>query len=119
MPDKKIYEEFIEWLGNTWWELPESKYLAPMIKASFTPEEAKFLTAFPFEPSSLEKLADLKGMDTEELEAKLKVLGEKGMIYKSARGDSMRYRLNDSFFSLLRANLWPGLQDKRAKSPLQ
>ena len=27
----------------------------------------------------------------------------------------MGYRLNDSFFSLLRANLWPGSQDERAK----
>jgi electron transport complex protein RnfB len=115
MPDKKIYEEFIEWLGNTWWELPESKYLLPMFKANFNPEEAKFLTDFPFEPTSLEKLADLKGMDTEKLKSKLKVLGEKGMIYKSARGDSVRYRLNDTFFSLMRANLWPGLQNERAK----
>jgi len=44
MPDEKIYKELIEWLGNTWWELPESKYLVPMIKANFTPEEAKGCT---------------------------------------------------------------------------
>ena len=113
MAEASVYREFIDWLGKTWWELPESDHLLPMIKANYTAEEAAFLTGFPFGGTSLEHLAEAKGMAPEELEPMLKELGEKGMIYKSRRGDSMRYRLSDSFFSLNRANLWPGRTDER------
>jgi len=27
MPEQVIYEEFIDWLGKTWWELPDSEQL--------------------------------------------------------------------------------------------
>jgi len=113
MTEERIYREFIDWLGKTWWELPESEYLLPMIKANYTPEEAAFLTGFPHGNASMDDLVELKGTAPEELEPLLKELGRKGMTYKSRRGESVRYRLNDSFFSLWRANLWPGGMDER------
>ena len=60
MSQEAIYQKFIEWLGKTWWQLPESDQLLPLIKARYTPEEAEFLTGFPFSGRSLEELSDLK-----------------------------------------------------------
>jgi len=87
-----------------------------MIKATYTPEEADFLTGFPFRSVSLDDLVELKDMIREELEPLLLDLGRKGMIYKTRRGDSVRYRLNETFFALLRANFWSGKVDGRTKS---
>ena len=112
----KVYNQFIEWIGKSWWELPESEFLMPMIKATYTPEEADFLTGFPFRSVSLDDLVELKDMIREELEPLLLDLGRKGMIYKTRRGDSVRYRLNETFFALLRANFWSGKVDGRTKS---
>lgn len=39
MSQKEIYEEFVDWLGKTWWELPESEQLMPIIKARCTAEK--------------------------------------------------------------------------------
>lgn len=48
MPEEAIFRNFIDWLGKTWWGLPESDQLLPLIKARYTPEEAEFLTGFFF-----------------------------------------------------------------------
>ena len=55
-----------------------------------------------------------------ELGPRLDEAAGKGMVYKTVRGESVRYRLNDSFFSLLRANLWPGKTDEvtRTTAPM-
>ena len=34
MPDLEIYQKFIAWLEKTWWGLPESNQLVPLIKAA-------------------------------------------------------------------------------------
>ena len=116
MNAEKVYNQFIEWIGRSWWELPESEFLVPMIKASYTPTEADFLTGFPLKSVSLDDLVKLKGIPPAELEPLLLELGRKGMIYKSRRGDSVRYRLNETFFALLRANFWSGRVDERTKN---
>ena len=114
--DKDIYVQFIDWLNKTWWELTESNEMMPLIMAHFTEEEAAFLTGIPFSSQGLEELAELKGMTPEEVESRLDPMARKGMVYKSVRGESVHYRLNDSFFSLLRANLWPGRTDEVSKT---
>ena len=48
MSEREIYRKFIDWLGQTWWGLPDSEQLLPLIKARYTQEEAQFLTGFPF-----------------------------------------------------------------------
>ena len=115
MSEQEIYERFVDWLGNTWWELTESDHRMPMIRAHYTPEEAALLTGVPHGSKTLEEIAAAKGMDPGELGPKLKELARKGMVYESRKGDSVRYRLNDSFFALMRANLWPGRTDERTK----
>jgi Pyruvate/2-oxoacid:ferredoxin oxidoreductase delta subunit len=108
MPSNEaVYLEFIEWLDGAWWKLTESEHLLPLIKAHYSPEEAAFLTGFPFAPKTAEDLAELKGVAVEQLTPKLSELSRKGMIYESTRGDSVRYRLSDSMLSMMRANLWP------------
>ncbi len=116
MNAEQVYNQFIKWIGKSWWELSESDFLLPMIKASYTPEEAAFLTGIPLHSSTLEDLSEIKDMTREELEPLLQELGRKGMIYKSRRGGSVRYRLNETFFALLRANFWSGRVDERTKS---
>ncbi|MFH1243265.1 MAG: hypothetical protein V1689_13005 [Pseudomonadota bacterium] len=29
MSDKETYDQFVDWLGKAWWELPDSKELMP------------------------------------------------------------------------------------------
>ena len=116
MSDEEIYQAFIEWLGKTWWELTESEYMMPLIKANYTPEEAELLTGMSFSSIGLEELAQSKGLDPADLAPRLKEMAGKGIVFISVRGDSVRYRLNDSFFAHLRANLWPGLTDERSKT---
>ena len=48
MSGQATYQKFIEWLGKTWWELPESEHLRRLIQSRYTVEEAEFLTGLPF-----------------------------------------------------------------------
>jgi electron transport complex protein RnfB len=115
MTEEQVYRNFITWCSKTWWELPDSEYLVPMITANYSPDEAGFLTGFPHGNTSLEDLAVLKGLSAEELMPLLDELCRKGMIYKAVRGDSVRYRLNDTFFALMRARFWPGETDDQSQ----
>ena len=36
MSEEEIYQKFISWLGKTWWGLPDSDQLLPLIKARYT-----------------------------------------------------------------------------------
>jgi hypothetical protein len=33
MSELEIYQKFIAWLGKTWWGLPDSTHLMPLIQA--------------------------------------------------------------------------------------
>ncbi len=111
MSDEQIYRDLVNWLNKAWWDLPESEDLFPIIKSRCTPEEAAFMTGMPFSSLSLDNLAHMKQMSTDELSETLDVLCKKGLVFSSRRGDSVRYRLNDSYFSLLRAPFWAGRDD--------
>jgi ferredoxin len=102
MSEKEIYSRFIAWLDTGWWHLPVSDHLLPSIKAFFTPEEAALLTGFPFKPTELKELANLQGRDPEDLRAKLDVLAGKGAVWRTVRGGSIFYILNDAFFLFFR-----------------
>jgi NAD-dependent dihydropyrimidine dehydrogenase PreA subunit len=114
MSEREIYEKFVKWLGKTWWGLPESDQLMPIIKARYTVEEAEFLTGMPFSGSNLEELARLKGKDPAELTPYLDELAKKGVIFRNRRDDSVRYSLNDSYFVFLRSSFWPGDDEDEA-----
>ncbi|MCP4668135.1 MAG: hypothetical protein GY849_17435, partial [Deltaproteobacteria bacterium] len=121
MSDKEIYTRFIEWLNKTWWGLPESEHLMPTIMAFYTPEEAALLTGIPFSGNSLEELAEMKGMDPAELAPRLDALARRGAVWRSVRGETLRYSLNDSLFTFLRGPFWaeePDEATKAAASPI-
>ena len=101
MSEAAVYQKFIEWLGKTWWGLPESDQLLPMIKARYTREDAEFLTGFPFSGRSLEALSELKSMPMAQLASYLDNLAKKGILFRRQSDETIRYSLNDSFFVLL------------------
>ncbi len=104
--EEKVYREFIDWLRKAWWGLPDSEHLMPTMKAFYTPEEAKLLTGIPFSGRSLEELAEMKGMNPDELAPMMDALARRGAVWRSQKGDSLRYSLNDSFFVFLRGPYW-------------
>jgi formate hydrogenlyase subunit 6/NADH:ubiquinone oxidoreductase subunit I len=116
MPEEKVYVRFIEWLNKAWWGLPESEHLMPTIMAFYTPEEAALLTGIPFSGRNLEELAELKGVDPIELEPKLDALARRGAVWRSVKGKTVRYSLNDSFFIFLRGPFWAAEPDKATKA---
>ena len=91
--------------------MPETKDLEPLIRARYTPEEATLLTGIPFRATSLEELAEAKGMEPAELGARLDVLAEKGVVYRRVWSGQVRYRLNDMLFVFMRSSFWPGGTD--------
>ncbi len=119
MSEQEVYQRFIDWLRQAWWDLPEADELMPLMMARYTPEEASLLTGMPFSGKSLEELAEMKQMDRTELGKQLDALTEKGLVYRFVRGDTVRYRLNDGFF-ILRTAGWHGRTDDVTKtiSPL-
>ena len=120
MSEKEVYREVIDWLGSTWWGLPESAELMPLLKARYTVEEARLLTGMSFSGPSrgetLDELAEMKHVDAAELGPQLDALARKGVVYRDAEGGTIRYGLNDSFFTLLRSSFWPGRADEVSKT---
>ena len=120
MSEQEVYLRFIDWLKQTWWDLPEADELVPLMMTRYTPEEASLLTGMPFSGRNLEELAEMKQMDPAELRQKLDALAKKGTVFRAVRGETVRYSLNDSFFVFLRSSFWSGRtdQDSKAMAPL-
>ena len=119
MSEEEIYVRFIEWMNRSWWKLPDSEHRMPTIKAFYTPEEAALLTGMPLSGRDLEELAEMKGMDPAELAPKLDALARKGAIFRSVKGDTVRYSLNDVFTVFMRGAFWPQDPHKTAKALAQ
>ena len=115
MSEPDVYRKFIDWLGKTWWELPDSEHLMPAIKARYTVKEAEFLTGFPFSGRSLEELAELKSMEPDQLRPYLDGLARKGVLFGRASDNTVRYSLNDAFFVFFRSAFWPGNDDEDSR----
>jgi hypothetical protein len=79
MSEREVYARFIDWLRQSWWDLPEADELIPLVMASFTPEEASLLTGIPFSATNLEELAEMKQMDPVDLNRRLDALAKKGL----------------------------------------
>jgi formate hydrogenlyase subunit 6/NADH:ubiquinone oxidoreductase subunit I len=116
MSDQEIYQKFIAWLGKTWWGLPDSAHLMPLIQARYTVEEAEFLTGFPFSGRNLEELIELKAMKSEALAPYLDELAQKGILFRRQSDDTVRYSLNDSYFVFFRSAFWPGRDDDSSRN---
>jgi formate hydrogenlyase subunit 6/NADH:ubiquinone oxidoreductase subunit I len=115
----QIYSRFIDWMRNAWCELPDADSLLPTIKARYTPDEAAFLTDFPYRGRNLAELAELKGVEEKTLEPRLDTLARKGLVFRWTRNGEVRYSLNDAFMTFLRSTFWPGRNDQvsRATAP--
>ena len=98
MSEQEIYQRFMDWLKQTWWGLPKADELVPLVMTTYTPEEASLLTGMPFSGRNLEELAELKQMGPAELRQRLDALAKKGLVFRTVKGDTVRYSLNDSLF---------------------
>ncbi|HPI92834.1 MAG TPA: 4Fe-4S binding protein [Deltaproteobacteria bacterium] len=106
---------------RTWiFDAPPSDLFLLMIKASCTPEDARFLSRFPFLPHTLEQLSDRMGLSMDELTARMAPLLRRGLLYEAQGKSSVRYCLNDSVFGSYRMPGWAGVDDEwnRAYAPL-
>jgi len=115
MSEQEIYQRLMDWLKETWWGLPEADELVPLIMAQYTPEEASLLTGMPFSGKNLEELAEMKQVGPAELGKRLDTLAKKGLVFRTVKGDTVRYSLNDHFF-IGRTGGWPGHTDERSKT---
>jgi NAD-dependent dihydropyrimidine dehydrogenase PreA subunit len=106
----------IDWLKQTWWGLPKADELMPLMMATYIPEEASLLTGIPFSSTNLEELAEMKQMAPAELNQRLDALAEKGLVYRTVKAETVRYKLNDSFFVYYRSAFWPGRTDEWSKA---
>ncbi len=116
MSEEETYEHLRDWLKKTWYAVPEAEELLPLIKATYTPEEASLLTGMPFKGMNLEELAEMKQVEPEELRQRLDEMAEKGQVFRTVKGDTVRYSLNDAFFVDYRSAFWPGRTDERTKA---
>ena len=116
MSEREIYERLVDWLKRTWYGLPEADELMPLMMATYTPEEASLLTGMPISGRNLEELAEMKQMDPAELSRQLDAVAKKGLVFRTIRGDTVRYSLNDSYFVFMRSTFWPGGTDERTKA---
>lgn len=116
MSEQEVYARFIDWLKQSWWDLPEADELMPLVMASCTPEEAALLTGIPFSAANLEELAETKQVDPVDLNRCLDALSKKGLVYRTVKGESIRYKVNDSFFIYYRSAFWAGRSDERTKA---
>ncbi len=116
MSNDAIYDAFIDWYKSGAGHLPQTEQLLPAIKARYTPEDAAFLTGFPFRATGLTDLAKIKEMDPLEVQTKADALARQGILFRTARGEDIRYRLNDAFFTFLRSSFWRGDTDEATQS---
>jgi formate hydrogenlyase subunit 6/NADH:ubiquinone oxidoreductase subunit I len=115
MSEQEIYQRLIDWLNQRGWKLPEADELMPLVMAQYTPEEASLLIGMPFSGRNLEELAEMKQMDPAELRPRLDAMAKKGLVFRTVRGDTVRYSLNDYFF-VWRTWGWSGHTDEVAKT---
>ena len=116
MSVSESYSRFIAWLGKGGWNLPVSDHLLPSIKAFFTPEEAALLTGLPFKPTELKELVNLLGIQAGDLRVKLDAFAKKGVVWRTERGDSLFYNLNNAFFIFFRGPFSAIHLDKAAEA---
>ncbi|MCP3925166.1 MAG: hypothetical protein GY714_21540 [Desulfobacterales bacterium] len=89
-------------MDNPALKFTESEHMMPMVVSHITPDEAEFLTGFPFLETSLDEIAAMKKMDPEEALLKIKPLLNKVFIYEAINGDSVKYKLWTTFDMFLR-----------------
>lgn len=113
MSDEEIYQSFIDW-ADSFLSFPEGESRMAVTTATYTPDEASLLTGMPFGGRNLEDLAEMKGMDPAELQRRLDEMVGKGMVFRTVKGDTIRYSLNDAPFGIYRGTFWTVEPSERA-----
>ncbi len=108
MQENEVYKEFIGWLKNHPMSRLDSEDMINLVKARYTPEDAALLTNIPFEESTIEELAKIKQMDSEDLKPRLDALAKKGVVWKIFKHGKYRYQLCDLFIVFYRSVYWGG-----------
>lgn len=107
-----VYNELIRWLRQEGAYLPSSAELLPLIKATYTPQEARLLTGMPLALTEVGNLAALKGIDQEELERFLEAMARKGLVFSAEKDGQKLFRPGDPRFIYLRSIFWSGRRDR-------
>ncbi|MBW1887836.1 MAG: 4Fe-4S binding protein [Deltaproteobacteria bacterium] len=115
MSKKNVYSRLIEHLGSRLLDLPDSESRIRLVEATFSPEEAEFLSSFPFRPQSIERLAENFNIPVDELKPKLDSFAERGILFWRQSAESVEYALNEPWFIFYRGSYWAGKRDERTK----
>jgi len=115
MEEQKIYDKFREWLDQAWLRMPANDELYTLLRTHYTPEEAEFLTGFPFRTTAVEELVKLKGMEESELLPILDKLARAGKLWKDQKNGRTRYGLNEIMMGLYRTTFWAGREDEKSR----
>ncbi|MEM2983355.1 MAG: hypothetical protein QXH17_09370 [Candidatus Bathyarchaeia archaeon] len=86
MSEKERYKRFIEHMRSWVIGLPDSDILLPLIELRYSPEEAEFLSDFPFLPHTVEQLLEKLGIPADELVATLDPMAKKGSFFATNQG---------------------------------
>jgi formate hydrogenlyase subunit 6/NADH:ubiquinone oxidoreductase subunit I len=105
------YNRFIDWFRKSNAYVPESKQLLPLIKASYTVQEAELLTGMPLTLSPIDALAKMKNEEPEALQTTLDEMAGRGLVYRAMVNGKPKYRPNPPRFVFLRSLFWPGRRD--------
>jgi electron transport complex protein RnfB len=111
MPLTEAHQRFIDHLTAWVPRLPDSGFLADLIRARLTPAEADLLARVPFFPHTIEQLAEQFGASPAEVAARLDPLAKKGLVFRHQSARTVRYALNDSVFDFYRSPFWAGSRD--------
>jgi len=115
MEEQDIYDGFRQWLKQSWMIMPVNDELDTLLRTHYTPEEAEFLTGFPYRRTVVEDLVQLKNMEANKMLPILDKLARAGKIWKDQKNGRTRYGLNDIMLGLYRSVFWAGREDEHSR----
>lgn len=91
MVGKDFYGALGEKIDNLTVRTPQTETFRALLRALYSAEEAELVARMPFTLSSIERIAEVTGIDAGELEPRLAALSDKGLVVDVLLGDSYRY----------------------------
>ncbi len=96
--------------------LPDTDEMHRLLEERILPEEAEFLSDFPFLPHTIEQLAEKYRIDPDELCTRLDPLAAKGIVFRHESSNTIRYALSESMFLLYRTPFWSGQNNEKTRT---
>jgi electron transport complex protein RnfB len=115
MQENRPYDSLIERYKTWIFDVPAPHEFIRLLKLRCAPDEAAFLSAFPFMPHTLEQLAEKMRMPADELMSKMGPLIKKGFVFEARGKSGPRYSLNDNFLASFRMPGWLGIDDELSR----